>query len=126
MLLSLHLKATMMKVSDPIIFGHAVTAYYKPVFEKHAALFDTLNVTPNNGIGDVYAKIQALPADQRAAIEADIQAVYAITAAAGDGGLVQGHHQPARAERRDHRRLDAGRDPRRRARCGGPTASCTT
>jgi isocitrate dehydrogenase len=75
-LLSLHLKATMMKVSDPIIFGHAVTAYYRPLFEKHAALFDTLNVTPNNGIGDVYAKIQGLPADQRAAIEADIQAVY--------------------------------------------------
>jgi isocitrate dehydrogenase len=76
-LLSLHLKATMMKVSDPIIFGHAVTAYYKPVFEKHAALFDQLNITPNNGIGDVYSKTQALPADQRAAIEADIQAVYA-------------------------------------------------
>jgi isocitrate dehydrogenase len=76
-LLSLHLKATMMKVSDPILFGHAVAAYYKPVFEKHAALFDTLNVTPNNGIGDVYAKIKALPAGQRAAIEADIEAVYA-------------------------------------------------
>ena len=76
-LLSLHLKATMMKVSDPIIFGHAVTAYYKPVFEKHAALFDQLNITPNNGIGDVYSKTQALPAAQRAAIEADIQAVYA-------------------------------------------------
>ena len=76
-LLSLHLKATMMKVSDPIIFGHAVTAYYRPIFEKHAALFDKLNVTPNNGIGDVYSKTQALPAAQRAAIEADIQAVYA-------------------------------------------------
>jgi isocitrate dehydrogenase len=76
-LLSLHLKATMMKVSDPIIFGHAVTAYYKPLFEKHAALFDRLNVTPNNGIGDVYSKIEELPPDQRAAIEADIQAAYA-------------------------------------------------
>ncbi len=76
-LLSLHLKATMMKVSDPIIFGHAVTAYYKPVFEKHAELFDQLNITPNNGIGDVYGKIQALPTAQRAAIEADIQAAYA-------------------------------------------------
>jgi isocitrate dehydrogenase len=76
-LLSLHLKATMMKVSDPIMFGHAVRAYYKDVFDKHAATFDELGVDPDNGIGDVYAKIQKLPADARAAIEADIQAVYA-------------------------------------------------
>jgi isocitrate dehydrogenase len=76
-LLSLHLKATMMKVSDPIMFGHAVVAYYKPVFDKHAATFEKLGVDPDNGIGDVYAKIQALPADQKAAIEADLQAVYA-------------------------------------------------
>jgi isocitrate dehydrogenase len=76
-LLSLHLKATMMKVSDPILFGHAVRAYYKDVFDKHAATFDSLGVTPNNGIGDVYSKIKSLPADQRAAIEADLQAVYA-------------------------------------------------
>jgi isocitrate dehydrogenase len=75
-LLSLHLKATMMKVSDPIMFGHAVTAYYKDVFDKHAAVFETLGVDPDNGIGDVYAKIQSLPADQRAAIEADVKAVY--------------------------------------------------
>jgi isocitrate dehydrogenase len=76
-LLSLHLKATMMKVSDPIMFGHAVREYYKDVFEKHAATLDQLGVDPDNGIGDVYAKIQKLPADQRVAIEADIQAVYA-------------------------------------------------
>jgi isocitrate dehydrogenase len=76
-LLSLHLKATMMKVSDPIMFGHAVRAYYRDVFEKHAAVFETLGVDPDNGIGDVYAKIQSLPPAQRAAIEADIQAVYA-------------------------------------------------
>ena len=76
-LLSLHLKATMMKVSDPIMFGHAVTSYYKEVFDRHAALFDTLGVDANNGIGDVYAKIQTLPAADRAAIEADIDAVYA-------------------------------------------------
>ena len=76
-LLSLHLKATMMKVSDPIMFGHAVLAYYKDVFDKHAAVFERLGVDPDNGIGDVYAKIQALPADQKQAIEADIQAVYA-------------------------------------------------
>jgi isocitrate dehydrogenase len=76
-LLSLHLKATMMKVSDPIMFGHAVTTYYRDVFDKHAATFDALGVDPRNGIGDVYAKITSLPADQRAAIEADLQAEYA-------------------------------------------------
>jgi isocitrate dehydrogenase len=75
-LLSLHLKATMMKVSDPIMFGHAVRTYYKDVFDKHAATFEQLGVDPDNGIGDVYAKIQKLPADQRTAIEADLQAVY--------------------------------------------------
>jgi isocitrate dehydrogenase len=75
-LLSLHLKATMMKVSDPIMFGHAVRAYYSEVFDKHAAAFEALGVDPDNGIGDVYAKIQELPQAQRSAIEADIQAVY--------------------------------------------------
>ena len=74
---SLHLKATMMKVSDPVMFGHAVTVYYDQVFEKHADLFDELGVEPNNGIGDVYAKIAGLPGDRRSAIESDIQAVYA-------------------------------------------------
>jgi isocitrate dehydrogenase len=76
-LLSLHLKATMMKVSDPIMFGHAVTEYYKDVFTRHAATFASLGADPDNGIGDVYKKLQALPADTRAAIEADLQAVYA-------------------------------------------------
>lgn len=75
-LLSLHLKATMMKVSDPIMFGYAVRVYYKDVFAKHAAIFEQLGVNPNNGLGDVYAKIQQLPAEQQAEIEADIQAVY--------------------------------------------------
>jgi len=75
-LLSLHLKATMMKVSDPIMFGHAVKVYYKDVFEKHAAVFEELGVDANNGIGDVYAKITELPAEQRTEIEADLTAVY--------------------------------------------------
>lgn len=75
-LLSLHLKATMMKVSDPIIFGHAVKVYYKDVFAKHAATFDQLGVDTRNGLGDVYAKICSLPDDLRSEIEADIQAVY--------------------------------------------------
>lgn len=76
-LLSLHLKATMMKVSDPIMFGHAVTGYYQDVFEKHADVFDKIGVDPNNGIGDVYARLSELPDDKRAEIEADLQAVYA-------------------------------------------------
>jgi isocitrate dehydrogenase len=76
-LLSLHVKATMMKVSDPILFGHAVTLYYQDVFTKYADTFANLGVNPNNGLGDVYAKIQALPDEQRAAIEADLQATYA-------------------------------------------------
>ena len=76
-LLSLHLKATMMKVSDPIMFGHAVTVYYDAVFEKHAATFAELGVNPNNGIGDVYDKISVLPDEKQAQIRADIDAVYA-------------------------------------------------
>ncbi len=75
-LFSLHMKATMMKVSDPKIFGHAVTVYYQDVFEKHSATFQKLGVDPDNGLGDVYSKIKSLPEDQRKAIEADIQAVY--------------------------------------------------
>ncbi|MEF1173954.1 NADP-dependent isocitrate dehydrogenase [Vibrio sinaloensis] len=75
-LLSLHMKATMMKVSDPVIFGHAVKVYYKDVFAKYGELFDKLGVDVNNGIGDVYAKIQALPAAQKEEIEAALQAVY--------------------------------------------------
>ena len=77
-LLSLHLKATMMKVSDPIMFGHAVNVYYKDVFEKHAATFDEIGVDTRNGLGDVYAKIAGLPDEKRAEIEADIQAVYQV------------------------------------------------
>ncbi|MGE9808290.1 NADP-dependent isocitrate dehydrogenase [Janibacter sp. G1551] len=77
LLLSLHLKATMMKVSDPVLFGHAVTVFFAPVFEKHAAVLKELGVNPNQGLGDLYAKIASLPADQKSEIEADIQAVYA-------------------------------------------------
>jgi isocitrate dehydrogenase len=75
-LFSLHLKATMMKVSDPIIFGHAVRVFFKDLIEKHAALLDSLAVDFKNGFGDLVAKIQSLPADQKAAIDADIRAVY--------------------------------------------------
>jgi isocitrate dehydrogenase len=75
-LLSLHVKATMMKISDPIIFGQAVKVYYQNVFAKYADTFARLGVNPNNGIGDVDAKIKSLPDGERNQIESDIQAVY--------------------------------------------------
>jgi len=75
-LLSLHLKATMMKVSDPIMFGHAVNVYYKDVFAKHAVTFEKLGVDTRNGLGDVYAKIPSLSIGEAKEIEADILAVY--------------------------------------------------
>ncbi len=75
-LMSIHMKATMMKVSDPIIFGYAVEIYFEELFAKHAALFAELRVDPKNGFGDVYAKINGISAEKRAEVEADIQACY--------------------------------------------------
>jgi isocitrate dehydrogenase len=75
-LLSLHLKATMMKVSDPVLFGHAVSVYFKPVFTKHSETFKHIGVNPDNGLGDLYAKIRSLPAAKKDEIENDIKAVY--------------------------------------------------
>ncbi|WP_095966495.1 NADP-dependent isocitrate dehydrogenase [Pseudomonas sp. ACN5] len=76
-LLSVHLKATMMKVSDPIMFGQIVAEFYKDALTRHADVLAQIGFNLNNGIGDLYARIKALPAEQQAAIEADIQAVYA-------------------------------------------------
>ncbi|MBP6619979.1 MAG: NADP-dependent isocitrate dehydrogenase, partial [Leadbetterella sp.] len=76
-LFSIHLKATMMKVSDPILFGAAVSVFFKDVFEKHAVLFDQLNVNPNNGVGDLLIKLEGLDAAQKAEVLADIDAAYA-------------------------------------------------
>ena len=76
-LFSLHLKATMMKVSDPIIFGHAVRVFFKDLLAKHAATFAELGVDLNNGFGDLVAKIEKLPTDKKAAIQADIAATFA-------------------------------------------------
>ncbi|MEF3255862.1 MAG: NADP-dependent isocitrate dehydrogenase [Deferribacterales bacterium] len=76
LLLSLHLKCTMMKVSDPVMFGHAVEIFYSDVFEKYADTFKKLNVNPNNGLGDLYNKIQALPEAERKEIEDAIQSIY--------------------------------------------------
>ncbi len=75
-LLSLHLKSTMMRVSDPIIFGHCVSVYYQDVFNKHAAVLGELGVNPDNGVAELYTRIQSLPEAKRKEIEADIQAVY--------------------------------------------------
>jgi isocitrate dehydrogenase len=117
-MLSLHLKATMMKVSDPIMFGHAVTVFFADVFTKHAELFAKLGVDPNNGLGDVYAKIATLPAAQKAEVEADLQACYA--------------KRPTKAlptcmspvmSSSMHRCLLPCAPP---ARCGAETASCMT
>ena len=77
-LFSVHLKATMMKVSDPIMFGQIVAEFYKDALEKHAVVLKEIGFNLNNGIGDLYARIKALPVDKQAEIEADIQAVYAV------------------------------------------------
>ncbi len=77
LLFSLHLKATMMKVSDPIIFGHAVKVFFKDVIAKHTTTLQALGVDFNNGLGDLLAKLEALPAAQRVELEADLQAAYA-------------------------------------------------
>ncbi|MBM4110847.1 MAG: NADP-dependent isocitrate dehydrogenase [Phycisphaerae bacterium] len=94
-LFSIHLKATMMKVSDPIIFGHAVKAFFEPVFAKHAALLAKAGVDVNNGFGDLVAKIATLPDADRTAIEADIKAVFeggpAIAMVDSDKGITNLH-----------------------------------
>lgn len=94
-LFSLHLKATMMKVSDPMIFGHAVRVFYKDVIEKHADTIEKLGVNFNNGLGDLYNKIDSLPADKKAEIEADIQQQYksrpAIAMVDSDKGITNLH-----------------------------------
>src|SRR5690606_33811868 len=74
---SLHVKATMMKISHPIVFGHAVSVYYKDVFDKYGKLFDERGVNPNNGISSVYDKIKSLPASQQEEILDAIHACYA-------------------------------------------------
>lgn len=75
-LFSLHMKATMMKVSDPIIFGHCVKVFYKEVLEKHADALKEVGFSPNNGIGDLYSRLEKLPEAKRKEIEADIEAIY--------------------------------------------------
>jgi isocitrate dehydrogenase len=94
-LFSIHLKATMMKVSDPIMFGHVVSVYFKDAFEKHAALFDEMGVNPDNGLASVLDKVAELPELQRKEVEADIQACYdsrpAIAMVDSDKGITNLH-----------------------------------
>ncbi|TFG58071.1 MAG: NADP-dependent isocitrate dehydrogenase [Candidatus Aminicenantes bacterium] len=95
LLLSLHLKATMMKVSDPILFGHAVSVFYEDALRKHAAALKEVGFNPNNGLGDLFSKIKALPEAKRAEIEADIKAVYdkrpALAMVDSDNGITNLH-----------------------------------
>ena len=95
LLFSLHLKATMMKVSDPIIFGHAVKVFFKDLLAKHAATIDELGVDFRNGFGDFVTKIQSLPADKKAALQADIQAALgsgpAVAMVNSDKGITNLH-----------------------------------
>jgi len=95
LLLSLHLKATMMKVSDPIMFGHAVSVFYQEALDKHASVLKEIGFNPNNGLGDLYAKIKTLPEAKRAEIEADIKAVYekrpALAMVDSDNGITNLH-----------------------------------
>lgn len=124
-LLSVHLKATMMKVSDPIMFGVIVEEFYGEVLAKHAAALADIGFNANNGIGDLYARIKDLPADQQAQIEADIQALYAVRPALAmvnsDKGITN-LHVPSDVI------VDASMPAmiRDSARCGTLPASCKT
>ena len=77
-LLSLHVKTTMMRISDPIIFGHCVSVYFEELLQKHAKIFNDLGVNPDNGIAELYSRIQSLPEDQRKEIESDIENTYSV------------------------------------------------
>lgn len=124
-LLSVHLKATMMKVSDPIMFGQIVAEFYKDALAKHADVLAQIGFNLNNGIGDLYARIKALPAEQQAQIEADIQAVYAVRPSLAmvnsDKGITN-LHVPSDVI------VDASMPAmiRDSGKCGALTASCTT
>ena len=110
-LFSVHLKATMMKVSDPIIFGRAVRAFFPDVFARHGEALRRAGVNANDGMAALLSALDRLPEDERDALEADIEAAYADGPGPGHGRLRPRHHQPARAQRRDHRCLDAGGHP---------------
>ena len=125
-LFSVHLKATMMKVSDPILFGHAVRAYFATVFAEHGEVLNAAGVNANDGLAAMLKAIEGLPGDQRSAARGGDRRRLPGGPGAGDGRRRPGNHQPARAQRRDHR---CARCPPRsapRVRCGIATASFRT
>ena len=116
---SLHVKATMMKVSHPIVFGHAVKIFYKDAFAKHGKLFDELGVNVNNGLSDLYEKIEPCPTAARRDHRGPAQVSPRAPAGTGDGGFGQGHLQLPLAVG-CHRRCVDARDDRLEARCTAP------
>ena len=115
-LFSVHLKATMMKVSDPIIFGHVVRAFLPQVFEQYGAQLAAAGLSPNDGLGGILAGLDRV--EDGAAIRSRHRAGPGRRPPAGDGRLRQGHHQPARALRRHRRREHARDDPHQRPHVG--------
>ena len=115
-LFSAHLKATMMKVSDPIIFGHVVEAFLPGVFEQYGEQLDAAGISANDGLGAVLAAVGQAP--RRRGHQGGRRPGPGRGPGARDGRLRQGHHQPARPQRRHHRRLDAGDDPHLRPHVG--------
>ena len=115
-LFSVHLKATMMKVSDPIIFGHVVRAFFPKTFAEYGETLAAAGLTPNDGLGGILKGLESLPegAEIKASFEAELAEGPALAMVDSD----QRHHQPARAERRHRRRLDAGHDPHLRPHVG--------
>ena len=125
-LFSVHLKTTMMRVSDPIIFGHAVRAYFADLFDEHGDALKSAGVNPNDGVGAMLRAIEALPDEQRDGDRAGDRCRVRERPAARDGRFRPRHHQPSRPQRRDHRRLDAGGDPLLGADVESAGASCRT
>jgi isocitrate dehydrogenase len=111
---SLHVKATMMKVSHPIVFGHCVKIFYKDAFAKHGKLFEELGVNVNNGMVDLYNKIATLPQSQQRRDQARPARLPRAPPRAGHGRFGQGHHQLPLAQRHHRGRLHARHDPQRR------------
>ena len=96
-LLSLHLKATMMKVSDPVMFGHCVSVYFKDALEKHAEALEEIGANVNNGLADVLDKLDRLPADEEGRDRGRHRCLLRERPGSGHGRLAQGQDQPARS-----------------------------
>jgi hypothetical protein len=122
-LYSVHLKATMMKVSDPIIFGHVVQTFLPALFDEFGDVLRRADINPNDGLGNLLVAAARCPRAE--AIKDAVQAGWT-PVRAWRWSTRTGHHQPARPVGRHRRRLDAGDDPHVRSTCGDPTATRTT